>query len=113
MDRLSILPAVQTVRAIFDFKGENNDELCFKNGDIITLTRTPEGGWYEGTLNDMTGWFPSNYVEPIDLSSSPTDQLDSVDPILLNFTAENVEHRKMVRALLRYSKIEFYSSYRS
>lgn len=96
MDRLSLLPAVQTVRALFPFKGENNDELCFEQGDIITLTRTPEGGWYEGTLNDMTGWFPSNYVEPIDLSSSPTDQLDSIDPTSLVTTAENFENRKMV-----------------
>lgn len=99
MDRLSILPVVQTVRAIFDFKGENNDELCFKQGDIITLTRTPEGGWYEGTLNDLTGWFPSNYVEPIDLSSSPTDQLDSIEPTSHNISAENVENRKMVRVI--------------
>ena len=96
MDRLSILPAVQSVRAIFDFKGENNDELCFKEGDIITVTRTPEGGWYEGTLNDMTGWFPSNYVEPIDTTSSPINQVDSDDPKSLICTADNVENRKMV-----------------
>lgn len=22
-----------------------------------------EEGWWEGTLNDKTGWFPSNYVK--------------------------------------------------
>ncbi|XP_044750451.1 uncharacterized protein LOC123310839 [Coccinella septempunctata] len=49
------------VQAIFSFKGTNNDELCFKKGDIITVTQKDEG-WWEGTLNGQTGWFPSNYV---------------------------------------------------
>ncbi|XP_045472847.1 uncharacterized protein LOC123679336 [Harmonia axyridis] len=53
------------VQAIFSFKGTNNDELCFKKGDIITVTQKDEG-WWEGTLNGQTGWFPSNYVECTD-----------------------------------------------
>lgn len=52
-----------TVQAIFTFKGENNDELCFKKGDIITITQREDGGWWEGTLEEKTGWFPSNYVK--------------------------------------------------
>lgn len=51
-----------TVQAEYTFKGSNNDELCFKKGDIITVTQREDGGWWEGTLNDKTGWFPSNYV---------------------------------------------------
>uniref|UniRef100_A0A1I8Q7B6 Rho guanine nucleotide exchange factor 7 n=1 Tax=Stomoxys calcitrans TaxID=35570 RepID=A0A1I8Q7B6_STOCA len=50
------------VQAEYSFKGGNNDELCFKKGDLITVTQREEGGWWEGTLNDKTGWFPSNYV---------------------------------------------------
>ncbi|XP_049868250.1 uncharacterized protein LOC126368364 isoform X1 [Pectinophora gossypiella] len=50
------------VKAIYSFKGKNNDELCFKKGDIITVTQKEEGGWWEGTLGETTGWFPSNYV---------------------------------------------------
>lgn len=38
-------------------------QLCFKKGDIITVTQKEEGGWWEGTLDGMTGWFPSNYVK--------------------------------------------------
>ena len=37
--------------------------LCFKKGDIITITQREEGGWWEGTLGDKTGWVPSNYVK--------------------------------------------------
>ncbi|XP_066587543.1 rho guanine nucleotide exchange factor 7 [Prorops nasuta] len=51
------------VTALFSFKGKNNDELCFKKGDIITITQTDDEGWWEGTLHDKTGWFPSNYVK--------------------------------------------------
>ncbi|KAJ3653769.1 hypothetical protein Zmor_013004 [Zophobas morio] len=50
------------VQAVFAFKGSNNDELCFKKGDVITVTQKDDG-WWEGTLNGKTGWFPSNYVK--------------------------------------------------
>lgn len=65
MERESIVPCVRLVRAIYDYVGENNDELCLKKGDVITVTQTPEGGWFEGTLRGMTGWFPCNYVQPV------------------------------------------------
>lgn len=75
------------VRVLHNFRGSNNDELCMKKDDvslffgthlfaiilivflfyskIITLTQTPSGGWWEGTLDGITGWFPANYVQPI------------------------------------------------
>lgn len=40
-------------------------QLEFKKGDKITVTQKEEGGWWEGTLGDKTGWFPSNYVKEI------------------------------------------------
>lgn len=50
------------VQALYSFKGSNNDELCFKKGDVITVTQKDDG-WWEGTLDEKTGWFPSNYVK--------------------------------------------------
>lgn len=50
------------MQAEYSFQGENNDELRFQKGDIITVTQREDGGWWEGTLGEMTGWFPSNYV---------------------------------------------------
>lgn len=53
------------VKARFNFKQNNEDELSFSKGDMIVVTRQEEGGWWEGTLNGKTGWFPSNYVREI------------------------------------------------
>ena len=53
------------VKARFNFKQTNEDELSVCKGDIIYVTRVEEGGWWEGTLNGRTGWFPSNYVREI------------------------------------------------
>ncbi|XP_066255071.1 uncharacterized protein RtGEF isoform X1 [Euwallacea similis] len=50
------------VQALYTFKRSNNDELCFKKGDVITVTQKDDG-WWEGTLDGKTGWFPSNYVK--------------------------------------------------
>ncbi|XP_058798458.1 rho guanine nucleotide exchange factor 7 isoform X2 [Phymastichus coffea] len=61
----------KVVTALFSFKGKNNDELCFKKGDIITITQLDDGGWWEGTLNEKTGWFPSNYVKELKAPGTP------------------------------------------
>ncbi|NWX87915.1 ARHG6 factor, partial [Nothoprocta pentlandii] len=59
------------VKARFNFKQTNEDELSVNKGDIIYVTRVEEGGWWEGTLNGKTGWFPSNYVREIKSSDKP------------------------------------------
>ncbi|XP_055015173.1 rho guanine nucleotide exchange factor 6 isoform X1 [Boleophthalmus pectinirostris] len=53
------------VKARFNFKQNNEDELSFSKGEVILVTRQEEGGWWEGTLNGKTGWFPSNYVREV------------------------------------------------
>lgn len=53
------------VKARFNFQQTNEDELSFNKGDIIQVTRQEEGGWWEGSVNGKTGWFPSNYVKEI------------------------------------------------
>ncbi|XP_023781652.1 rho guanine nucleotide exchange factor 6 isoform X2 [Cyanistes caeruleus] len=59
------------VKARFNFKQTNEDELSVNKGDIIYVTRVEEGGWWEGTLNGKTGWFPSNYVREIKSTEKP------------------------------------------
>ncbi|KAL4648265.1 rho guanine nucleotide exchange factor 6 isoform X1 [Arapaima gigas] len=59
------------VKARFNFKQTNEDELSFSKGELICVTRQEEGGWWEGTLNGKTGWFPSNYVREVKHSEKP------------------------------------------
>uniref|UniRef100_A0A3P8SDB1 Rac/Cdc42 guanine nucleotide exchange factor 6 n=1 Tax=Amphiprion percula TaxID=161767 RepID=A0A3P8SDB1_AMPPE len=59
------------VKARFNFKQNNEDELSFSKGELILVTRQEEGGWWEGTLNGRTGWFPSNYVREVKPCEKP------------------------------------------
>ncbi|XP_070768940.1 rho guanine nucleotide exchange factor 6 isoform X3 [Enoplosus armatus] len=61
----------QMVKARFNFKQNNEDELSFNKGDLLLVTRQEEGGWWEGSLNGKTGWFPSNYVREIKPCEKP------------------------------------------
>ncbi|KAF2072221.1 hypothetical protein CYY_006466 [Polysphondylium violaceum] len=52
------------VKALYDYPGENEGDLAFNAGDIITvLDQSDPNGWWQGELNGVTGFFPCNFIE--------------------------------------------------
>ncbi|XP_036412424.1 rho guanine nucleotide exchange factor 7a isoform X2 [Colossoma macropomum] len=98
------------VKARFNFQQTNEDELSFNKGDIINVTRTEEGGWWEGSLNGKTGWFPSNYVREVkDKQVSPkSGTLKSppkgFDTTALSKTYYNLVLQNILETETEYSK---------
>lgn len=54
------------VRALYDFQGIEDDELNFKEGDVLTqLSSQDDQGWCQGRFQGKVGHFPGSYVEPL------------------------------------------------
>lgn len=57
----------KTVRAMYDYSAADNDEVAFKDGDVIVNVQSIDEGWMYGTVQrtGKTGMLPANYVEAI------------------------------------------------
>ena len=55
------------VQAVFERRSSEETDLNLDVGDIIyVLEKDASPGWWRGTnVDGRTGWFPSNYVEPL------------------------------------------------
>ena len=53
------------VRAMYDYEADDRTSLSFKQGDIIQVITQLESGWWDGIINDVRGWFPSNYCSVV------------------------------------------------
>lgn len=49
--------------ALYDFTGESEGDLTFKEGDMIQVVKKTDStdDWWEGRLNGVAGSFPANY----------------------------------------------------
>lgn len=62
--RLSGVPGVETVTALYDFSAQTEGDLSFRTGDVIEIVQRTdnENEWWTGRLQGKQGQFPGNYV---------------------------------------------------
>ncbi|NXL85140.1 MYO1F protein, partial [Alectura lathami] len=52
-------------RALYQYVGQDVDELSFNVGDVIDILLEDISGWWKGRLHGREGLFPGNYVQKI------------------------------------------------
>lgn len=68
-------PGTMYVRALYDYEADDRTSLSFHEGDVIQVITQLESGWWDGVINGVRGWFPSNYCQII---TSP-EELPEID----------------------------------
>ncbi|KAK0528181.1 Ras guanine nucleotide exchange factor bud5 [Tilletia horrida] len=67
------------VVALHDFTSQNDTCLSFQSGQVIKVYNRDSSGWWDGELDGLRGWFPSNYVDQDGLlSTNSTGRLTSL-----------------------------------
>lgn len=62
------------VRALYDYEADDRTSLTFHQGDYIQVLTQLESGWWDGVLNGVRGWFPSNYCEVVSGTNGHGDE---------------------------------------
>ncbi|KAL4635332.1 1-phosphatidylinositol 4,5-bisphosphate phosphodiesterase gamma-1-like isoform X1 [Arapaima gigas] len=73
-----------TVRALYDYRAQREDELCFPKQALILNVDKQEGGWWRGDYGGRKQlWFPANYVEELPCSPcrDPDDASSENSPL--------------------------------
>uniref|UniRef100_A0A3Q1HQQ8 1-phosphatidylinositol 4,5-bisphosphate phosphodiesterase gamma n=1 Tax=Anabas testudineus TaxID=64144 RepID=A0A3Q1HQQ8_ANATE len=66
-----------TVKAMYEYKAQRDDELSFPKNAIIANVDKQEGGWWKGDCGGKKQmWFPANYVEEISPSAAEPDRTE-------------------------------------
>ncbi|PKU36985.1 dynamin-binding protein [Limosa lapponica baueri] len=64
-------------RALMDLSAQLEEELDFREGDVINIVGVPEPGWFEGELRGHRGIFPEGFVELLTPLRAPGTSVDS------------------------------------
>merc|ERR1712137_217256 len=57
----------RSYRAMYDYDADDDDEVSFRDGDVIVDCKPIDEGWMIGTVlrTGRSGMVPANYIEPI------------------------------------------------
>uniref|UniRef100_A0A8C1G8H6 Dynamin-binding protein n=1 Tax=Cyprinus carpio TaxID=7962 RepID=A0A8C1G8H6_CYPCA len=66
--------ALGQARALMSLHAQLDEELDFREGDVITIIGLPEPGWFQGELDGRTGVFPEGFVELLCPLRSPLEE---------------------------------------
>ncbi|KAI9840324.1 MAG: hypothetical protein M1837_001771 [Sclerophora amabilis] len=67
-------PPGMCVRALYDYEADDRTSLSFRQGDVIQVITQLESGWWDGIINGVRGWFPSNYCALVTASDDDGTQ---------------------------------------
>ena len=71
------IPSLRFARALFDFQGQNPQEISFRKGDIIGIVTMDQGDWWRGKVRfGPIGYFPHNHVALMEESPVNKGALD-------------------------------------
>ncbi|XP_062436535.1 dynamin-binding protein isoform X2 [Rhea pennata] len=77
-------------RALMDLSAQLEEELDFREGDVINIVGIPEPGWFEGELRGHRGIFPEGFVELLSplRTAGTSDDPETMGPCATNGTVE-------------------------
>ncbi|KAJ0032744.1 hypothetical protein NQD34_002825 [Periophthalmus magnuspinnatus] len=58
-------PLAPRCRALYQYVGQDTDEISFEVNDVFELVKQDPSGWWTGRIRGREGLFPGNYVEKI------------------------------------------------
>lgn len=99
--------------ALYDFPEEREDDLSFKEGDIIYLIKRINDDWMEGRIGSRQGIFPTNFIDiKVQLPGLP----DNIVTAIYSFKGETPEDLTFnegakITVLSRLSQDWYYGEY--
>ncbi|XP_075906136.1 intersectin-2b isoform X2 [Nelusetta ayraudi] len=78
--------------ALYTYESPESDDLTFREGDVI-LVGKKDGEWWNGSIGDRKGVFPSNYVKPkeADASSVSGKKKQEIAQVLKAYSSSSPE----------------------
>lgn len=64
------------VKALYAFSSTEKSSLSFEKDEYIEVLSQLDSGWWDGWCKGNRGWFPSNYVQIIDVNPSATKEIN-------------------------------------